>query len=116
MADEIEALYAQLTTGRRKAVRDRPVDERRAYLAERVRAHRQRQREAVEAGSPLPSDPMIREALADAALGLLAVDGPGADEIRNVLGRVFEGRVGVPGTVTAKAKVGTLRPKLLKLS
>lgn len=116
MADEIEALYAKLTAGRRKAVRDRPVDERRAYVAERVREHRKRQREAVEAGSPLPTEPMIREALADAALALLAVDGPGSDQIRHVLGRVFDGRVGVPGTGTARAKAGTLKPRLLKSS
>jgi len=114
MADEIEALYARLTAGRKKAVRDRPVEERRAYGAQRVREHRQRQREAVKAGSPLPTDPMIREALADAALALPAVDGPGSDQITHVLGRVFEGRSGVPGTVTARAKSGGLKPKLLK--
>lgn len=110
----LDALYAKLTAGRRKAVRDRPADERRAYVAQRVREHRQRQKESVEAGSPLPTEPMIREALADAALALLAVNGPGPGEMRNVLGRIFVGRVGVPGTVTARAKAGTLRAKLLK--
>lgn len=91
-----------------------PVEERRAYGAARVREHRKRQREAIEAGSPLPTEPMLREALADAAIALLAVDGPGSDQIRNLLGRVFAGRSGVPGTVSARAKAGTLRPKLLK--
>ena len=116
MSDEIEALYAMLTAGRKKAVRDRPAEERRAYGAQRVREHRQRQKEAVAKGSPLPTEPMIREALADAALALLAVDGPGSDQIRHVLGRVFEGRSGVPGTVTARARAGALKPKLLKSS
>ena len=116
MADEIEELYARLTAGRKKSVRDRPVEERRAYGAQRVREHRQRQKEAVQTGSPLPTDPMIREALADAAIALLAVDGPGSEQIRHVLGRVFAGRSGVPGTVTARAKAGTLRPKHLKSS
>ncbi len=59
---------------------------------------------------------MIREALADAAIALLAVDGPGSDRIRHFLGEVFVGRAGVPGTVTARAKAGALRTKLLKLS
>ena len=85
MSDEIETLYAKLTAGRRRAVRDRPVEERRAYVAQRVREHRQRQREAVQAGSPLPTEPMIREALADAALALLAVDGPGSDQIKDLI-------------------------------
>src|SRR5690606_12283759 len=104
-----EALYAQLTAGRRKAVRDRPVEERRAYGAQRVREHRQRQKEAVAKGSPEPTAPMIREALADAAIALLAVDGPGSDQIRHWLGQAFPGRVGVPGTVTARAKAGALK-------
>lgn len=114
MADEIETLYARLTAGREKAVRDRPIEDRRAYGAARVREHRQRQKQAVAKGSPEPTVPMIREALADAALALLAVDGPGSDQIRHFLGEVFVGRSGVPGTVTARAKAGALKPKLLK--
>jgi len=112
--DGIDELYAKLTTGRRKPVRDLPEEELRAYGAAAVRAHRRRQRQAIEAGSPEPTVPMIRAALADAALAILALDAPGADKVRSVLGQAFPGRAGVPGTVTAKAKAGTLRPRLLK--
>lgn len=116
MDDSIDRLYAHLTARpTTPTVRDLPADERKAYQAEAGRAYRKRQRDAVEAGSPEPTVPMIREALADAALAILAADGPGADEIRRVLGRVFKGRVGVPGTVTAKARSGRIKPTLLKL-
>ena len=59
---------------------------------------------------------MVRAALVDAAIMLLATDGPGSEEIGNWLGRVFAGRAGVPGTVTAKARSGRLKPRLLKSS
>jgi len=112
--DSIETLYARLTAGRRKAIRDLPDEERRAYVAQRVREHRRRQKEAVAKGSPEPTVPMIRDALADAALAILATDAPGADEIRRILSRIFEGRAGVTDTVTARARSGRLRPRLLK--
>jgi hypothetical protein len=115
MDDNIDRLYAHLTARPvTPTVRELGDDDRRAYQAEAGRAYRQRQREALQAGSPQPTAPMVREALADAALALLATDGPGAEEIRRVLGQVFAGRVGVPGTVTARAKSGRLRPKLVK--
>jgi hypothetical protein len=115
MAD-IDELYTALTRTRRKTTKEAPIDERRVYLAEAAKRYRQRQRTAKERGSPEPTSPNVRSALADAALMLLATDGPGADQIRNYLARVFVGRAGVPGTVTAKAKSGRLKPKLLKLS
>lgn len=115
MDDSIDRLYAHLTARpATPTVRELGETERRAYQAEAGRAYRQRQREALQGGSPQPTAPMVREALADAALALLATDGPGAEEIRHVLAKVFAGRVGVPGTVTAKAKAGRLKPKLLK--
>lgn len=114
-ADSIDTLYAHLTAvPSRPTVRELGDAERRAYQAKAARAYRQRQREAVQSGSPRPTAPMVREALADAALALLATDGPGADEIRNVLRRIFAGRAGVPGTVSAKARSGRLKPKRLK--
>jgi hypothetical protein len=112
--DELEMLYSLLAKPRRATTREAPPSERKAYLAAAARRYRARQRDAVEAGSPQPTNPAVRDALADAALMLLATDGPGAEQIRVYLARVFAGRPGVPATVTAKAKAGTLRPRFLK--
>ena len=73
---------------------------------------REKARKAAEAGSPEPSTATIREALADAALILLATGAPGADEVARLLGKSFPGRAGVPGTVTAQARSGRLKPKI----
>lgn len=114
---EVDALYEHLTKqSRRRTTREAAPDDRRAYLAEAARKHRKRQREAKKRGSPEPTAPMVRAALADAALMLLATDGPGAEEIRTWLGKAFAGRAGVPGTVTARARSGRLKPQLLKSS
>ena len=114
---DVDTLYEILSKQpRHRTTREAAPDDRRAYLAEAARKHRQRQREAQERGSPEPSAPMVRAALADAAIMLLACDAPGSDEIRNYLSRVFAGRAGVPGTVTAKAQSGRLKPRLLKSS
>jgi len=113
---DVDVLYGLLTKQpRRRTTREAAPDDRRAYLAEAARKHRKRQREAKERGSPEPTAPMVRAALADAAIMLLATDGPGSEEIRNWLGKAFDGRVGVPGTVTARARSGRLKPKLLDL-
>jgi hypothetical protein len=89
-------------------------DERREYMRLRKAESRQRQREAKRQGEPLPTKDSIRDALADAALMLLAVDGPGAEEIRNVLSRVFSSKPGLVLRVSADARKGKLRPRLLK--
>lgn len=89
-------------------------DQRREYDRRKRAESRARHKAAAAAGAPMPSHDVIRDALADAALMLLAVDGPGAAEIRNVLGKVFEARPGVVLKVSADARRGKLRPKLLK--
>jgi hypothetical protein len=114
MPDEIERLYSLISKSRAVTTREAPPSERKAYLAAAARRYRARQKASVEAGSPEPTNPAVRNALADAALMLLATDGPGSDLVRNYLGKVFAGRPGVPDTVAARAKAGTLRPKLLK--
>lgn len=114
MTDPLETLYRHLTAGRKPGIRDLPPDERRAYYRDASRRRRERQRQAMESGSPQPTDGAIRDALADAALAILATDAPGSDEIRRVLARIFAGRAGVPGTVTARARSGRLRPKHLR--
>ncbi|TPK78210.1 hypothetical protein [Mesorhizobium sp. B2-4-17] len=113
---DVDTLYGLLTKQpRHRTTRELLPDDRRAYLAAAARKHRQRQRAAQEQGSPEPTAPIVRAALADAAIMLLATDGSGSEEIRNWLGKVFAGRAGVPGTVTAKARSGRLKPKLLDL-
>ncbi|WP_459087540.1 hypothetical protein [Mesorhizobium sp. A556] len=75
---------------------------------------RAEQKQAKAEGAIKPTVGNIRDALADAALMLLAVDGPGANEIRNVLGKVFAARPGVVLSVSADVRNGKLRPKLMK--
>lgn len=94
-------------------VREMDLEDRRAYNRARVAEHRKRQREAAEI-EPEPTSPNIRDALADAALAILATDAPGVDEIRRILAAVFPSKPGVPMTVAANARSGKLKPKLLR--
>ena len=107
---EIEARRAD----RRPTIRDLPLNERKAYQAEAVRRHRAKVKREKALGNPAPTKAAVREALADAALMLLAVEGPGADQVRSYLSRAFPGRVGVSMTVTSRARSGKLRPTSLK--
>ncbi|WP_062114906.1 hypothetical protein [Aureimonas sp. AU40] len=83
-------------------------------MREAKRRSRERQREAGKAGSPLATDDAIRAALADAALMILATDAPGAEQVMSALCRAFPGRGGVPASVRARCRSGTLRPTLLR--
>ncbi|MHA6685402.1 hypothetical protein ACX3P0_07375 [Mesorhizobium sp. A556] len=94
-------------------VRDMSVEDRRAYNRARVAEHRARQREAATV-EPEPTSPNVRDTLADAALAILATGAPGADEIRRVLMAVFPSKPGLPMTVSAHARSGKLKPKLLR--
>jgi acyl-CoA reductase-like NAD-dependent aldehyde dehydrogenase len=96
------------------AVRDMPLDERRRYTADAVAEHRRRQREAIEAGTPELTSANIRNALADAAIAILATNGAGSDEIRSVLGHIFSDKPGAAMTISMKAVSGRIKPKLLK--
>ena len=88
--------------------------QRREYMRRKKAESRARQKKAAADGAVRPTTGAVRDALADAALMLLAVDGPGAYEIRNVLAKVFSARPGVVMKVTADAKRRKLKPKLLK--
>jgi hypothetical protein len=55
-----------------------------------------------------------REALADAALAILATDAEGAESIRRVLESIFVTKPAVALRIAAEAKSGRLRPKYLK--
>lgn len=86
---------------------------RREYFRVRRQEARRREREAAQSGALKATTANIRAALADAALMLLAANGPGADQVRHVLGAVFSQRPGVPVSVEHKARKGKLRPKLV---
>lgn len=90
-------------------------DQRREYF----RVSRQRSRARVKLaeanGSLEPNTANIREALADAALMILATDAPGSDQVRAVLTKIFEKRPGVPVSIETKAKGGKLRPNLIAI-
>lgn len=89
-------------------------DQRREYDRRKWAKSPARHKAAAAAGAPMPSQDVIRDSLANAALMLLAVDGPGAEQMRNILGQVFAARSGVVLQVSADARRGKLRPKLAK--
>jgi hypothetical protein len=57
----------------------------------------------------------VRDALADAALRILAEGRPGAAEVRSGVAECFPGRPAVADTVVRKARAGKIRTKLLAL-
>lgn len=112
-ATKLMVLYRALAATESKGVADMSPEERRAYNREAKRRSLKRQREAVEAGAPEPTTAAIRDALVDAAIAILAVNGPGAEEVMHILGQAFSGRPGVPGKVRGMVRSGKLRPKMI---
>jgi len=98
-----------------KTISEMSVEQRRVYDRTKRAESRAAQKQAREDGAIKPALPNVRDALADAAIMLLAVDGPGAEQIRNVLGQVFSARIGVVLSISRDAKKGKLKPKLLRL-
>lgn len=116
--DEKLALVYTALKARRDAnptVRELPKDARRRYAADAVRAYRERQKQALEKGSPEPTKANVRHALADAAIAILATNSAGSDEIKNALRTIFKDKPGVPMSVEQHARSGKLRTKLLKV-
>lgn len=92
------------------------ADEYRAYKARLQSERRQRIRNRQAAGS-IPFDAAsAREALADAALMLLATDGPGSEEISTYLRKIFTDQPSAPLTIQARAKSGALKPRLIRFA
>lgn len=91
-------------------------DEYRAYKA-RLQAERRQRIKDRQANGSIPFDTAsTRDALADAALMILATEGPGAAAIQSYLGRVLSDQPGAPLTIRAQAKSGALKPKLLQFA
>lgn len=86
--------------------------DRREYFRISRRRSRARVKASAAAGAVEPTTSNIRDALADAALMMLAIDAPGSELVRQVLASVFHKRPGVPMKVEQRARSGRLRPKL----
>lgn len=91
-------------------------EERLAHNA-KLRRERYAKKEGMKAGGSLPIDEATaRDALADAALLILATGTPGAEAIMTYLNKLYSDKGGVPLTIRAKARSGKLRPKLLRFA
>lgn len=96
-------------------IADMTDEQRREYMRQAKARSRAKQREAAAAGTPLPTKDAVRDALADAALMLLAVGGPGAEQIETVLHRAFPTKPGTVLRLIDDIRKGRLRPKLVRL-
>ena len=90
-----------------------PVQQR-AYKAAHQRDRRARIAAEKDENNVVLLDAITaRDALADAALMLLSLNLPGADQVRGYLGKVFRTQVGAPLTIESRIKAGAMKPKLL---
>lgn len=98
------------------AIADMSPDEFREYKAKKQAERRAALKERESSGSIKFDANSTREALADAALLILATGGPGADAIGAYLSRIFHDQVGAPLTIKTWARSGKLRPKLMHIA
>ncbi|PZU78217.1 MAG: hypothetical protein DI546_04455 [Rhizobium sp.] len=98
------------------AIADMSPDEFRDYKAKKQAERRAALKERELSGSIKFDANSTREALADAALLILATGGPGADAIGAYLSRIFHDQVGAPLTIKTWARSGKLRPKLMHIA
>lgn len=108
--DLTKKLQAQPAT-----IADMTDEQRREYMRQAKARSRAKQREAAAAGTPLPTKDAVRDALADAALMLIAVDGPGAAQIETVLHKAFPSKPGKVLKLIGDIQKGKIRPKLVRL-
>ena len=97
-------------------IRDLPDEERKAYKARKQAERRAKLKERVDRGSVNFDVVTAREALADAALMVLASGADGSVAIERYLEKVFHDQAGAPLTIKAKARAGLLKPKLLHIA
>lgn len=96
-------------------IADMTDEQRREYMRQAKARSRAKQREAALTGAPLPTADAVRDALADAALMLLAVGGPGAAQIETVLHKAFPSKPGKVLKLIGDIQKGKIRPKLVRL-
>jgi hypothetical protein len=109
-ADALLGLYQHLTANKA----ERKAKEK-AYFAEKMRQHRAKAREAKASGKLRPTPAFARDVLADAAMRILASDGPGAGEIRAALTEAFAATPAYAATVEGLVVRGRLKSKYLSL-
>lgn len=115
MAVSLElAMLAELIDATPPTLKEMSVGFQRHYNRSGVEKHRDAVQAALDVGIVLPTKPHIRAALADAAMAILASDGPGADEVRRVLRSVFHAHAGTPMTVEAHIHSGKIKPTFHK--
>lgn len=90
-------------------------DERRAYKAQLQRERRAKLKAKLDDENVVVFDAnSARDALADAALIILAKNLPGADQVRKYLAGVYRTQPGALLTLEGRIKSGAMRPKLIK--
>ena len=94
-------------------IRDLPDDERKAYKARKQAERRAKLKERVDGGSIKFDAASAREALADAAIMILASGAEGSASIERYLNKVFHDQSGAVLTIKANARSGRLKPRLL---
>lgn len=97
-------------------IRDLPSDERKAYKAQKQAERRAKLRERAESGSVKFDMMSAREALADAALMILASGAEGSASIERYLAKVYHDQSGAVLTIKANARSGRLKPRLLGIA
>lgn len=97
-------------------IRDLPDDERKAYKAQKQAERRAKLKERVDSGSVKFDAASAREALADAALMILASGSEGSVAIERYLAKVYHDQAGALLTIKAHARSGRLKPRLLKIA
>lgn len=98
------------------ALADMTDEEYRAYKAQKQATRRAALKARESSGSVKFDSASTREALADAALLLLATGGPGADAVMSYLSKIYHDQVGAPLTIRSWAKSGKLKPKLIHIA
>lgn len=117
LGDEPAVTTTKPTSRMPAAVRvvDMSRDEFRAYKAEKQAERRARLKASECAGSVKFYSTSARTAPAEAALLILATDGPGAAAIMSYLRRIYHDEAGAPLTILARARSGHLKPKLIHI-
>lgn len=88
-------------------------DQLRVFERDRKRAYRAKRAEQKQSNKEMQTQADMREVLADLAIMLLAVDGPGSSTIMAGLSSHYKERGGWPLKIQHMAKAGKLKPKVI---
>jgi hypothetical protein len=97
-------------------IRDLPDAERKAYKAQKQAERRAKLKERADGGSIKFDAASAREALADAALMILASGAEGSAAIERYLAKVYHDQSGAVLSIKANARSGRLKPRLLEVA